>query len=775
MIFKIIIKEQNHKAISDLIKHKMKINSALSQIQSMLKKIWEELSESIQQIQDVIEMERASSLNIIYNNINLEEATFTDLETLVQIVKAKSINDWISQENSYLPKLERAKNWWEQEIRAFKKQSMEKIKKISPLIKQEQIQSRIQPIQEKDNLYELFTSLKDIDMEILSMIIDVFQKEKISDSIEFLSKAEDQNHKEQYFLQVENNLQLFQKQNKLKSYQCFSNNSTNMILIKRIIKLKHIQKLEKKSQIQFQQKIGQSIIFISYLPIIYGQQVRTIWIKFSQFISRNEGRFNETMFLNIKIHNTSLIGANFVKCNLSGSELENVDISGINLSGTQLLSCKWKNIRIQELHYLNGNGGAISSVCFSPDCTTLVSGNDDGSISLWDFKTGQPKSKLIGHSRQIYSINISSDGSTLASGSADKCIRLWDVKARKKNLNQLAIVVESYLYASLLMDQHQHLTGQNKTLLIDQNGKVVSVCFSPDDTTLVSGSKDMSMQEWMGILKVYILYASHLMVHFQHQVVEMSLSVYGILKQDNQNLHQLIMKVVCFSPDGAILASGFANNCIFLWNVKTGIQKFKLVGHYGNVTSVCFSPLGTILASGSMDNSIRLWDIQTGQQIYPLNNSNSDTKDKFYASLQNPPQSVEVNQIITILLISNNLYFKHKELKYLKENCEIIQAQTQRNYLDKEEVQFWKKIQNFHNIEIKIEYQSWIIYIIMNSNFNFYFLLRKWKLLKAISKILFIICNKLFRFFISQVQTSYSESRVYLIDTEFIFYISIQL
>lgn len=38
-------------------------------------------------------------------------------------------------------------------------------------------------------------------------------------------------------------------------------------------------------------------------------------------------------FENIKIKDTSLIGANFVGCNLSGSQFENVDISGINLNG----------------------------------------------------------------------------------------------------------------------------------------------------------------------------------------------------------------------------------------------------------------------------------------------------------------------------------------------------------------------------------------------------------------------------------------------------------
>ena len=38
-------------------------------------------------------------------------------------------------------------------------------------------------------------------------------------------------------------------------------------------------------------------------------------------------------FENIRIKNTSLIGGIFVRCNLSGSEFDNVNISGINLNG----------------------------------------------------------------------------------------------------------------------------------------------------------------------------------------------------------------------------------------------------------------------------------------------------------------------------------------------------------------------------------------------------------------------------------------------------------
>ena len=38
-------------------------------------------------------------------------------------------------------------------------------------------------------------------------------------------------------------------------------------------------------------------------------------------------------FTNINIKNTSILGGNFAKCNLSGSKLEHVNKNGINLNG----------------------------------------------------------------------------------------------------------------------------------------------------------------------------------------------------------------------------------------------------------------------------------------------------------------------------------------------------------------------------------------------------------------------------------------------------------
>jgi WD40 repeat protein len=96
----------------------------------------------------------------------------------------------------------------------------------------------------------------------------------------------------------------------------------------------------------------------------------------------------------------------------------------------------------------------VNSVAFSPDGSTIVSGSDDRTIKVWDAGTlarhiphPRPKAKhptlaaslelkaekqsahIDGeraHSHYVTSVAFSPDGSTIVSGSYDKTIKVWD-------------------------------------------------------------------------------------------------------------------------------------------------------------------------------------------------------------------------------------------------------------------------------------------------------------------------------------------------------------
>ncbi|GAA5503868.1 hypothetical protein Dxin01_03635 [Deinococcus xinjiangensis] len=73
-----------------------------------------------------------------------------------------------------------------------------------------------------------------------------------------------------------------------------------------------------------------------------------------------------------------------------------------------------------------------------------------------------------------------------------------------------------------------------------------------------------------------------------------------------------------FSPDGKLIAFGFENDQIQVWDAEVGVQRAKMESDQGNVLSVAFSPDGKVISSGGYDGTIGLWNASTGQRLATL-------------------------------------------------------------------------------------------------------------------------------------------------------------
>ncbi len=242
----------------------------------------------------------------------------------------------------------------------------------------------------------------------------------------------------------------------------------------------------------------------------------------------------------------------------------------------------------RELALFSGHTSEVTSLAFSPDGATLASGSMDGTAKLWDVASGGIILSIAvdeGRRVSVFSVAFSPDGSMLATGSEafallnkftaryDHRVKLWELG-----------------------------TGRNIATFEGHTNAILSLGFSPDGTTLASGSRDKTAILW-------------------------DLAT-------GQNIatlrHERVVRTVSFSPDGSTLASGSTDGILKLWDASTG-EKIASYRHLDDwlgweqaVYSIAFSPDGTALAAGLLDRTIRLRDLETGILTTTFEGEHSD-------------------------------------------------------------------------------------------------------------------------------------------------------
>jgi WD40 repeat protein len=67
----------------------------------------------------------------------------------------------------------------------------------------------------------------------------------------------------------------------------------------------------------------------------------------------------------------------------------------------------------------------VNSIAFSPDSKTIVSGDADSTVKLWDKATGNLLQTYDEHTSEVGSVAFSPNGKLILSGSYDGALKLW--------------------------------------------------------------------------------------------------------------------------------------------------------------------------------------------------------------------------------------------------------------------------------------------------------------------------------------------------------------
>lgn len=73
-----------------------------------------------------------------------------------------------------------------------------------------------------------------------------------------------------------------------------------------------------------------------------------------------------------------------------------------------------------------------------------------------------------------------------------------------------------------------------------------------------------------------------------------------------------------FSPNGKILAVGYANGLVKLWDSANGSALATLTGHRDAVRGLAFSPDNRLLITGGLDSTLRFWESPNWENIRAL-------------------------------------------------------------------------------------------------------------------------------------------------------------
>jgi WD40 repeat protein len=213
------------------------------------------------------------------------------------------------------------------------------------------------------------------------------------------------------------------------------------------------------------------------------------------------------------------------------------------------------------------NKGDIMSVAVSPDGQTIVSGSDEGEISVWNLQ-GELLNQIETGNDRIWQMDFQpisevaqrSTSPSFVLAAANGAVEIW------------------------------RLDG-TKVATLKERGTAANwgAAFSPDGQRVAAASYDGKLRLWQ---------------------------VDGTLLFESEGSDRGLTRVA-FSPDGQTIATGGLNAAVKLWNLDGTLQN-TLAGHESFISSLAYSADGHHLFSGAGDGQLIAWDLEKIATLDPL-------------------------------------------------------------------------------------------------------------------------------------------------------------
>ena len=223
----------------------------------------------------------------------------------------------------------------------------------------------------------------------------------------------------------------------------------------------------------------------------------------------------------------------------------------------------WDPYDMATLSVLREVSSEISCLLVSPHCDFVITGNDDGSIRLWNPDSGSTVT-LEGHTNTVTCLDVASRGGQdfLLSSGYDAHVGIWDISKKKNELPRLEVLFRAHSLEVLCLKANLH------------NG------------TFITSGNDKHIHVW-------------------------SLASFAQVAR----LEGHAEAVTCLALDGNFLLSGSEDGVVHVWDLHSYMALASLQVHEAPIEGMLIVPENGLLVTCSTDCTVRVWDYGMGREI----------------------------------------------------------------------------------------------------------------------------------------------------------------